>query len=123
MSEARDQFNANAMRLFAITAAGILLNLGLFFILALFAPLVVGMMSGYILGHKRNGIISSILSNFFSYSLIFNVTGFATDLAVFISAVLIMCVIGVVGGYIGAILNKRMVAASSQVSTPIRPGE
>ena len=101
------------MRALALFAAGILLNIGLFFVLALFAPLVVGIACGYILGHKRNGILTGFLSAVFSYSLMFIVTGFATDLAVFGTAVLIMSFIGGAGGFIGAYLQKKMIESSS----------
>jgi hypothetical protein len=110
------------MRAFAIIAAGILLNIGLFFILALFAPLVVGIVCGYILGHQKHGIISGILSSAFAYSLIFVVTEFGTDLAAIITAVLIMCVIGGFGAWIGVRVQKMM-RESAQVSTTILPGE
>ncbi|TFG32282.1 hypothetical protein EU528_03860 [Candidatus Thorarchaeota archaeon] len=118
-----DKFNNDSMRAFAICAAGILLNLGLFFILVLIAPLLVGIVCGYILGSKRNGILTGFLSAVFSYSLIFVGTGFATDIPVFGTAVLIMSLIGAAGGFIGALLQKMMIDLSSQVSTTIRPGE
>jgi hypothetical protein len=118
-----DQFNNNSMRAFAIFAAGILLNLGLFFVLVLIAPLVVGIVCGYVLGSKRNGIITGTLSAVFSYSLIFIGTGFATDIPVFGTAVLIMSLIGGAGGFIGALIQKMMIDLSSQVSTTMRPGE
>lgn len=121
MTVPTNQFNGESiprvidekMRTFAIIAAGILLNLGLFFILALFAPLVVGMVCGYILGHKRNGILAGFLSAVFAYSLIFIVTGFATDIPVFVSALLIMSFLGAVGGYIGALVQKKIIESSS----------
>ncbi|MCJ7817313.1 MAG: hypothetical protein MUP60_00550 [Candidatus Thorarchaeota archaeon] len=77
MSETTNPLDYNAMRAFALTAAGILLNLGLFFVLAFFAPLLAGIICGYILGHKRNGILAGFLSAVFAYALIFAVTGFA----------------------------------------------
>ncbi|TFH08969.1 MAG: hypothetical protein E4H14_05380 [Candidatus Thorarchaeota archaeon] len=108
-----DRFNDDAMKAFAIFAAGILLNLGLFFVLALFAPMVVGIVCGYILGKKRNGILTGFLGAVVSYALMFIVTGFAVDIAVFGTAVLIMSLIGGAGGFIGAVLQKRMIESSS----------
>jgi len=122
VSETTNHNNDNAMRFFAIVAAGILLNLGLFFMVIFGAPLIVGIMSAYILGNRRNGIVSAFLSSLFAYSLMFIVTGFATDIPVFVVAVLIMCSIAVVGGFIGAIIHKKSVESSSQVSTTILPG-
>ena len=87
------------------------------------APLIVGIVSAFILGHRRNGIVSAFLSSLFAYSLMFIVTGFAVDIPVFIAAVLIMCSIAVVGGFIGTIIHKRAATPSHQVSTTIRPGE
>jgi len=113
----------DALRVFAILAAGILLNWGLSFILIIFTPLVVGFICGYILGHQRNAIITGSLSAVFSYGLLFYVTGYASDLIVFTEAVLIMALIGGVGGFIGTLVYKRMSKSSIQVSTTIRPGE
>lgn len=118
-----NRFNDDTIRVLAIIVAGILLNLGLFFILAIFAPLVVGLVCGYILDYKRNGIIAGFLSAVFSYSLIFAVAGFATDIIVFSVSILIMAIIGAVGGFIGARIYKRMSESSAQVSTTILPGE
>lgn len=100
------------MRTFGITAAGILLNFGLFFLLALFAPLVVGIVCGYILGQKRNGILAGFLSAVFSYSLMFSVSVIGYDILALITAVLIMSFLGGFGGYIGALLRKRMIDSS-----------
>ncbi|MCK5265259.1 MAG: hypothetical protein KAR03_06595 [Candidatus Thorarchaeota archaeon] len=123
MSETVSRFNDDAMRVFAILAAGILLNWGLFFILTLITPLVVGIICGYILVHQRNAIIAGTLSAAFSYALLFIATGSASDLIVFSEAVLIMVIFGGVGGFIGSVLYKRMSKSSYQVSTTIRPGE
>ena len=123
MSDTMNRFNDDGMRVFAILAAGILLNWGLFFILALLAPLVVGLICGYILGHQRNAIFAGTLSAAFSYALLFIATGSASDLLVFSEAVLIMAIIGGVGGFIGTLLYKRMSKSSYHVSTTILPGE
>lgn len=113
----------DVLRVFAIFAAGILLNWGLSFILTIFTPLVVGLVCGYILGHQRNGIITGTLSAVFSYGLLFVATGYASDLIVFSQAVLIMAIIGGIGGFIGTLLHKRMSKSSYHVSTTILPGE
>jgi len=123
LSETVSRFNDDAMRVFAMLAAGILLNWGLFFILTLITPLVVGIITGYILVHQRNAIIAGTLSAAFSYALLFIATGSASDLIVFSEAVLIMAIFGGVGGFIGSVLYKRMSKSSYQVSTTIRPGE
>ena len=123
VTETTTRIDDASMRFFAIVAAGILLNLGLFFIVIFGAPLIVGIMSSYILGSRKNGIVSAFLSSLIAYSLMFIVTGFATDIPVFVAAVLIMCFIAVVGGIIGAAIGKRSIDSSSQVSTTIRPGE
>lgn len=101
------------MRTFGIIAAGILLNFGLFFLFALFAPLIVGIVCGYILGQKRNGILAGILSAVFSYSLMFSVSVVGYDIFSLITAVLIMSFLGGIGGYMGALLRKRMIESSS----------
>jgi len=118
-----NQSSNEMLRVFAILAAGILLNWGLSFILTIFSPLVVGFICGYILGHKRNAIITGTLSAVLSYGVLFIATGFASDLIVFSEAVLIMAIIGGVGGFIGTLVYKRMSKSSYQVSTTILPGE
>lgn len=118
-----NRYNDPVMRVFAIFTAGILLNGGLFFILAIFTPLVVGFICGYILGHQRNGIIAGTLSAMISYGLIFFYTGVASDLIVFSEAVLIMAILGGVGGFIGPLVYKRASKSSHHVSTTILPGE
>ncbi|MHA1864150.1 MAG: hypothetical protein ACTSWA_10315 [Candidatus Thorarchaeota archaeon] len=118
-----NRLSDDVIRNLAMFVAGTLLNYGLFFILALFAPLVVGIIIAYILGHRRNGILAGVLSAVFSYSVIFAVAGFATDLIVFSTSVLIMAFIAGVGGVIGSFLQKRMRESAGQVSTTILPGE
>ncbi len=123
MTKPVNRFNDDVIRIFAMFVAGTLLNYGLFFILALFAPFVVGITIGYVIGHQRNGILAGFLSAVYSYSVIFAVAGFATDLIVFSISVLIMAIIAGVGGIIGALIQKKMREASAQVSTTILPGE
>ena len=113
MTKPTSQINDETMRALALFAAGILLNIGLFFVLALFAPLVVGIACGYILGHKRNGILTGFLSAVFSYSLMFIVAAFGTNFLDLVGAVLIMSFIGGAGGFIGAYLQKKMIESSS----------
>jgi hypothetical protein len=48
-----------------------------------------------------------------SYALIFAVTGFAVNLLYFAEAVLIMSLIGGVGGYLGAVVQTRMIESST----------
>ena len=120
MATSGNRLNDEAMRAFAMIAAGILLNWGLFFVLAIFAPLVVGIACGYILHDRRYGILTGVVSAVFSYWLIFTVTGYGTDLIVLSSALLIMGIIGGVGGLLGATIHSK---SSSQVSTIILPGE
>lgn len=116
MNEQTTRVNDAMMRTFAITAAGILLHLGLFFILVIGAPLVVGVVCGYFLGNRRNGIIASVVSSIVAYALIFTVTGYATDIPVFATAVLIMCVIGAIGAIIGAYIQQWMVEATARAT-------
>ena len=114
MNEQVTRVNDTMMRTFAITAAGILLHLGLFFILVIGAPLIVGLVCGYILENRRNGIIASVVSAIVAYALIFTVTGYATDIPAFATAILIMCVIGAVGAIIGAYIQRWMIEAAAR---------
>ena len=95
----------------ALIAAGILLNLGLFFVLAILAPLVVGIVCGYLSSQWKDGVFISFVASTIAYSLIFAVTqllpGFTTDLFAIVIAVLIMSTIGVIGGILGSIIKTR----------------
>jgi hypothetical protein len=95
--------------LFILTA--VLLNIGLFFILTFFAPLVAGLVVGFFLERTKIGTLAGFLGAFFSYSGILFVTeyltGFSTDFLTLVSAVILMGLIGALGGFLGALIRNR----------------
>ncbi len=109
MVSARDsQYNENIVRVFALVAAGILLNFGLFFILSIITPLVVGLVSGFFFFRYRAGVIVGTLSAAIAYSIIFIVTATTTiDLLVISSAIAIMAGLGAFGGIVGVLVHLK----------------
>lgn len=95
------------LRAFAIMAAGILLNLGLFFVLGIWTPIFVGLIVGYIIGERGIGLLAGTLSSFFAYSIIIPVTSGESDLLSIVIAVMIMILIGTVGSYFGYYLRTK----------------
>lgn len=98
-------------RFILLILAAVLLNVGLFFILAFFAPLVAGLVVGFFLGKSKTGSLAGFLSAFFSYSGILflteYLTGFSSDVLILVSAVVLMGLIGALGGLLGAIIRNR----------------
>ena len=93
------------------TLAGVMLNLGLFIVLALLAPLVAGLIIGYLIGNLKKTLVGSAISGFASYGLLFFVTeaatGWTSDPLVLFSAILIMTLLCIAGALIGSILAGR----------------
>lgn len=91
--------------------AAVLLNIGLFFILAFFAPLVAGLVGGFFLERSKIGAISGFIGAFLSYSAILlmteYLTGFPTDPLILVSAVVLMGLIGALGGFLGSWIRSR----------------
>lgn len=89
----------------------VMLNLGLFFILAFFAPLVAGLVVGIFLEKSRIGTFAGFMGALIGYSTILLITeyltGFTTDPFTLISAVLLMALIGALGGLLGALIRSR----------------
>lgn len=100
------------IRAFAIMAAGVLLNIGLFFLLGVLTSLFVGLIVGYIIGERGIGPLASTLSSLLAYSIMFFVTSSSYDMLSIIGAVLIMALIGGFGGHLGYYI--RMKSVSSQ---------
>ena len=91
--------------------AAVMLNLGLFFILAFFAPLVAGLIVGFFLEKYYIGSLTGFIGALVSYSVILLITeyltGFVTDPLTLVSAVLLMSLIGALGGLLGAVIRSR----------------
>jgi hypothetical protein len=90
----------------------ILLNFGLFFILNFLAPLVTGLVVGFLVVKIRDGVSVGFIGTILSYCIIFVIAewfvGFTTPLLDVAIAVLIMGGIGAGGGLIGSLISTRM---------------
>lgn len=95
------------IRAFAITAAGFLLNIGLFFILGILTSLFVGVIVGYIIGERWNSPIAGSLSALIAYSIMFPITNVDSSLIIIVEAIAIMAVLGLIGGYFGEYIRKK----------------
>jgi len=103
-----NQNNENIVRVIALISAGVLLNFGLFFILSILTPLVVGFVSGFFFFRYRVGVFVSALSAAVAYTIIFIVTATVTiDILAISSAILIMTGLGAFGGIVGVLVHLR----------------
>jgi len=108
VSARESQYDENVVRVFAFIAAGILLNFGLFFVLSIFTPLVVGLVSGFFFFRYRVGVFVGTLSAATAYSIIFIVTATTIiDAFAIASAVAIMMGLGAFGGILGVLAHLR----------------
>jgi len=92
--------------------AAIFLNIGLFYILNILAPLVVGIIIGFATSKVKDGVVITFVGTCLSYCIIFIISewlqGFTSaplDVAI---AVFIMGLMGALGGLIGAYTFTRV---------------
>ncbi|MHA2179480.1 MAG: hypothetical protein ACXAAO_09390 [Candidatus Thorarchaeota archaeon] len=111
MNTAPSRLDSEWGRISLLILVAVLLNIGLFFILAFFAPLVSGIVVGFFIGNMKKGSFAGFIGAFLSYSAILLITefltGFATDILTLVSAVLLMGIIGALGGLIGVWIRSR----------------
>ena len=104
------------VRLLLMVIVTVLLNFGLFFILNFLAPLVSGLVVGYLVAKHTDAIIVAFLGTALSYFAVFLLTdwilGFTYALSDVAFAIIIMGCIGVLGGVIGSILATKRFAAT-----------
>ncbi|MFW9810580.1 MAG: hypothetical protein ACFFE6_14475 [Candidatus Thorarchaeota archaeon] len=112
MTTSTSLLDSQAGRFFLMILAAIGLNLGFFIILALFTPLVVGLVVGYLFQEAK--IVSSFIGfmgALISYTGILLVTeyltGFTTDYLTIVTAVILMALMGALGGFLGAMMRSR----------------
>ena len=100
------------VRLTLMVLVIILFNFGLFFILNFLAPIVTGLMVGFLISKIREGVAVSFLGTVLSYCLVFLISewflGFTTPLIDVGVAVLIMGGLGAGGGLIGSLISARL---------------
>ncbi len=111
MTTSTSRLDSHVMRIILMILAAVMLNLGLFFILAFLAPLVSGLTVGFFLENSKIGSVAGFTGALVSYSAILLITeyltGFSTDLLTLVSAVLLMALIGALGGLLGALIRSR----------------
>lgn len=112
MTTSTSLLDSQAGRFFLMILAAIGLNLGFFIILAIFTPLVVGLVVGYLF--RETKIVSSFIGfmgALISYTGILLVTeyltGFTTDYLTIVTAVILMALMGALGGFLGAMMRSR----------------
>lgn len=132
MTEVRIQNSkTNWNRFLAAIIAGALLNVGLYFLLYIFTPLVTGFVIGFLLKKYRDGILASFVSSFISFlaMLLYSApalidemvsSGQATleeitaNLPLFYIqlgfSALLLSLIGIIGGLIGVYIGNRTLA-------------
>ncbi len=113
-SRSASWLDAPIVRLLLMILATVLLNFGLFFILNFLAPLVTGIIIGFLVAKIRDGVVVGFIGTILSYIIVFVLSewllGFTSaplDVAV---AVLIMGTIGAAGGLIGSVISSRILS-------------
>ena len=96
------------IRAFAIMAAGVLLNIGLFFVLGILTSLFVGVIIGYIIGEQGTSPTAAGLSAVIAYSIMFPITNVNSNFIIVIEAIL-----GLFGGYFGHYIRKKSVNSAN----------
>ena len=111
-SDSSSWLDVPVVRLTMMVLAVILFNFGLFFILNFLAPIVTGVLVGFLIAKIRDGVAVSFLGTVLSYYLVFIISewflGFTTPLIDVVVAVLIMGGLGAGGGLIGSLISTRM---------------
>jgi len=97
------------IRVFALIAAGFLLNIGLFFVLGILTSLFVGLIIGYVIGERWKSTLAGGICALISYSIIFPVTNLESDIIIILEAIGIMVLLGFFGGYFGGYIRKKTV--------------
>lgn len=108
----KSKLDSISVRFAMMILVTILLNLGLFFILNFLAPLVTGVIVGFLLAKIKNGISVSFSGTIISYFIIFMISewflGFSNTPLDITIAILIMGIIGTAGGIIGSIISVKV---------------
>ncbi|TFG34901.1 hypothetical protein EU527_00935 [Candidatus Thorarchaeota archaeon] len=95
------------LRAFAIMAAGVLFNIGFFFVLGILTPLIVGVIVAYIVGEKWLGPLASALSGLIAFSIILVATRGENEIIVLLEAITIMVVLSFMGGLFGFCIKTK----------------
>ncbi|MHA2395264.1 MAG: hypothetical protein ACXAC0_01035 [Candidatus Thorarchaeota archaeon] len=111
-SKSSSWLDAPIVRLTLMVLVIILLNFGLFFILNFLAPLVTGLVVGFLVVKIRDGVVVGFIGTILSYCMVFVIAewfiGFTTPFVDVALAVLIMGGIGAGGGLIGSLISTKI---------------
>ncbi|MBY8996614.1 MAG: hypothetical protein KGD60_02695 [Candidatus Thorarchaeota archaeon] len=111
-SKSNSWLDAPVVRLIMMVVATVLLNFGLFPVLNFIAPLVSGIIIGFLVAKIRDGVAVSFLGTIISFSIVFVIAewfaGFTTPFIDVVGAVLIMGGIGTAGGLIGSVISSNV---------------
>ena len=111
-SDSSSWLDVPVVRLTLLVLVVILFNFGLFFILNFHAPIVTGLIVGFLISRIREGVAVSFLGTVLSYFLVFVISewflGFTTPFIDVAVAVVIMGVLGAGGGLIGSLISTRI---------------
>ena len=111
-SDSSSWLDVPVVRLTLLVLVVILFNFGLFFILNFLAPIVTGLIVGFLISRIREGVAVSFLGTVLSYFLVFVISewflGFTTPFIDVAVAVVIMGVLGAGGGLIGSLISTRI---------------
>jgi hypothetical protein len=94
-----------------VIIAGALLNIGFYFLLFIFAPIIAGIASGFLLLNPKEGSIGGFMASIVAYIPLFTILELLfprgdTILAI-LGAAILLAVVGSVGGAVGGFLSKR----------------
>jgi membrane associated rhomboid family serine protease len=99
-------------------AAVALLNAGLYIVLYVLAPLVAGIIGGYLLGRPGRGLIVGLVGSMVTYTPLLAVLdsfqATASDPLVLLQAALILSAVGAAGGFVGGLLRSRLLVENSK---------
>jgi predicted membrane metal-binding protein len=100
------------VRFILMILATVLLNFGLFFILNFLAPFVTGIIIGFLIAKKRDGVVVGFIGSILSYIIVFVLSewllGFTSAPLNVAIAVLIMGALGAAGGLIGSVISTKV---------------
>jgi hypothetical protein len=99
------------IRIIGLVLAAALLNLGLYVVLFVVAPLVSGLVCGYFMLNPRwgafGGFLGSVVSSTPLLFFLESISSSGADMFSILIAALILSVIGAIGGFIGGMIGLR----------------
>jgi hypothetical protein len=107
----KSRLDEPVVRFLLMVVVVILLNFGLFFMLNFLAPLVTGLIVGFLAAKIQDGLVIGFVGTALSYCLVFLISewflNFSTPIIDVIGAIIIMGAIGALGGLIGSFISSK----------------